>query len=81
MFDFSNQVVIVTGGTGNLGSAVVRAFQSAGAKLVIPDRAPDRAQQRLPDLADSPGHYLVGSMDATQAEAMETLVRDIVRLR
>ena len=75
MFNFSNQVVIVTGGTGNLGSAVVRAFQSAGAKLVIPDRAPDRVQQRFPDLADSPDHYLVGSIDATQAEAMETLAR------
>ena len=73
MFDFSDQVVIVTGGTGNLGGVVVRAFQTAGAKLVIPDRAPDRVQQRFPDLADSPDHYLVGSIDATQAEAMETL--------
>jgi len=76
MFDFSNQVVIVTGGTGNLGSVVVRAFQAAGAKLVIPDRALDRVQQRFPDLADSPDHYLVGSIDGAQAEAMETLARN-----
>ena len=76
MFDFSNQVVIVTGGTGNLGSAIVRAFQAARAKLVIPDRAPDRVQECFPDLADSPDHYLVGSIDATQAEAMETLARN-----
>jgi NADP-dependent 3-hydroxy acid dehydrogenase YdfG len=42
MFGFSSCVVIVTGAAGNLGSAVARAFQAAGAKLVLVERAADR---------------------------------------
>jgi len=53
MFDFSDQVVIVTGGSGNLGGAVVRAFHAAGASLVVPDRQADRLYALFPDLADS----------------------------
>ena len=52
MFDFRDQVVIVTGSTGNLGSAVVRAFQAAGAHIVAPDRSMGRAKELFPDLRD-----------------------------
>lgn len=76
MFDFSNQVVIVTGGSGNLGSVVVRAFQAAGAKLVVPDRSQGRMQQLFPDLADSADHYLVEGVDATQPDAMDQVAKD-----
>jgi NAD(P)-dependent dehydrogenase (short-subunit alcohol dehydrogenase family) len=31
MFDFTDQVVIVTGASGNLGRAVAEAFLAAGA--------------------------------------------------
>src|SRR4051812_44177849 len=34
--DFSNQTVVVTGGTGALGAAVVNALLKAGARCVIP---------------------------------------------
>ena len=33
MYDFSNQVVVVTGATGNLGQAVAHAFQESSARL------------------------------------------------
>jgi NAD(P)-dependent dehydrogenase (short-subunit alcohol dehydrogenase family) len=32
MFDFTDKVVIVTVASGNLGSAVVRAYLAAGAR-------------------------------------------------
>lgn len=35
MFDFSNQVVVVTGAAGSLGSAVANRFFEAGAKLAL----------------------------------------------
>ena len=35
MFDFSNQVVVVTGASGNLGSVVARRFYEAGALVVL----------------------------------------------
>ncbi|MBP6015811.1 MAG: SDR family oxidoreductase [Candidatus Promineofilum sp.] len=38
MDDFTGQAVIITGGTGNLGQAVTRAFHAAGARVAIVGR-------------------------------------------
>ncbi len=38
MFDFKDQVVMVTGGAGNLGAAAARAFYRAGARVAVLDR-------------------------------------------
>jgi NAD(P)-dependent dehydrogenase (short-subunit alcohol dehydrogenase family) len=38
MFDFTDQVVIITGATGNLGQATAHAFYQTGAKLVLVGR-------------------------------------------
>jgi len=70
-FDFSNQVVAVTGAAGHLGAAVARAFQSAGAKLTLIDRAPDRLQRMFPEMAASPPYFLAQSVDLLDAAAVE----------
>ena len=79
MFDFSDRVVMVTGAAGNLGRAVARAFQAAGAKLVLVDRAADRLQPLFPDLVDSPNYFLVTSVDMTDADAVETMTDEAVK--
>lgn len=79
MFDFSDRVVMVTGAAGNLGRAVARAFQAAGAKLVLVDRAADRLQRLFPDLVDSPNYFLATSVDMTDADAVEAMVDEAVK--
>jgi NAD(P)-dependent dehydrogenase (short-subunit alcohol dehydrogenase family) len=79
MFDFSERVAIVTGAAGNLGSAVARAFQAAGAKLVLVDRAPDRLSRLFPELADSPDHFLATAVDLTDADAVARMAEQAVR--
>ena len=79
MFDFSDRVVIVTGAAGNLGNAVARAFQAAGAQLVLVDRAADRLPRLFPDLVDSPHHFLATSVDLTNADAVEATVDETVK--
>jgi NAD(P)-dependent dehydrogenase (short-subunit alcohol dehydrogenase family) len=79
MSDFSDRVVMVTGAAGNLGSAVARAFQAAGAKLVLVDRAADRLPRLFPALADSPHHFLATSVDLTNVEAVETMVHETAK--
>ena len=79
MFNFSDRVVIVTGAAGNLGSAVARAFQAAGAKLVLVDRAADRLQRLFPDLVDSPNYFLATSVDVTDPDAVEAMVDEALK--
>jgi NAD(P)-dependent dehydrogenase (short-subunit alcohol dehydrogenase family) len=74
MSDFSNRVVLVAGASGNLGQAMARAFYAAGANLVLLDRAPDRLPELFPQLAGSPDHLLLGSVDAADPESVEGAV-------
>jgi NAD(P)-dependent dehydrogenase (short-subunit alcohol dehydrogenase family) len=74
VFDFSKRVVVVTGAAGNLGSAVARAFQTAGAKLTLVDHAEDRLKRIFPDLADAPDHFFANSVDLTNTDALQTMV-------
>jgi NAD(P)-dependent dehydrogenase (short-subunit alcohol dehydrogenase family) len=47
-FDFSDQVVVVTGAAGNLGRAVVQGFVDAGARVALVDRN----QQMVEEIMD-----------------------------
>lgn len=73
MFDFSNQVVIITGATGNLGRALVERFHTAGARLVLVERNPDKLKQAYPELDGHPDHLLTAA-DLTDAEAVQAAV-------
>jgi NAD(P)-dependent dehydrogenase (short-subunit alcohol dehydrogenase family) len=74
MFDFSQQVVIVTGAAGNLGGAVARAFHSACARLVLVDRAADRLPRLFPDYVDSAENFLATSVDLIDEGAVQSMV-------
>ena len=74
MVDFSERVVIVTGAAGNLGSAVARAFQAAGARLVLVDRRAERLPRLFPELDGSPDHFLATSVDLTDEAAVKGMV-------
>ncbi len=77
MYDFTNRVVVVTGGSGNLGSAIVRCFQASGAHVVIVDRNQDRINEVFAELVGSNDHLLAGERDVTDPEQMERLAQDI----
>jgi NAD(P)-dependent dehydrogenase (short-subunit alcohol dehydrogenase family) len=79
MFDFANQVIVITGAAGNLGAAVARAFQSTGAKLALADRAEGRLQQLFPDLIDSPACFFADSVDITDAASVEAMAGETIR--
>ena len=76
MFDFSGQVVIVTGAAGNLGQAVGRAFLTAGANLALTDHAEGRLGRIFADIAGSPDHFLADSVDATDTDAVEAMIAE-----
>lgn len=66
MFDFTDQVVVITGAAGDLGRKIVAAFREAGAHLVLVDRARGRLAELFPELAAGEGHYLADGIDLLQ---------------
>lgn len=79
MCNVMGRVGIVTGAAGNLGGAVARTFASAGARLVLVDRAADRLPRLFPDWVDSPDHYLATSVDLTQEEAVRSMLDEALQ--
>jgi len=78
MFDFTDRIVLVGGASGNLGQAVARAFHAAGANLVLLDRKPGRLAALFPELAASPDHLLLDSVDAADAASVDAAVQAAV---
>lgn len=74
MFDFSNQVALITGASGNLGSAVARAFRASSAKLVLVDRREDILNEVFPDLMADPYCLLTSCADLTNPEEVGSVI-------
>lgn len=80
MGEFAGQVVMVTGGTGNLGGPVARAFAEAGANVVVVDRNPEKQRALFPEWVDSPDHWLAAPVDVTnEQEGAETVAQAVAR--
>ncbi|MBL4580843.1 MAG: SDR family NAD(P)-dependent oxidoreductase, partial [Gammaproteobacteria bacterium] len=47
--DLSGKVAVVTGGYSGIGLETTRALAAAGAKVYVPVRTPDKAQENLKD--------------------------------
>jgi NAD(P)-dependent dehydrogenase (short-subunit alcohol dehydrogenase family) len=78
VFDFSGSVVLITGGTGNLGRVAARSFLTAGARIALVDRNPDEQKQLFPDLATSADHLLLAPVDLMSAEESMQAAQKIV---
>jgi NAD(P)-dependent dehydrogenase (short-subunit alcohol dehydrogenase family) len=58
-YDFSNRVVLVTGGTGALGRAVTKAFITSNAKLIssyVVDREVEQLEEQIKSERESSGY-------------------------
>lgn len=79
MFEFADRVVMITGAAGNLGSAVARTFEMAGATLVLIDRAADRLPRLFPEMVYSADHFLAISVDLIKPDVVEATVEETVK--
>ena len=78
MPDFKDRVVVVSGAAGNLGSVVSHAFVSSGAKTGLLDRRPGRLQEVCGHLADDPNHILIGTVDMTDPDSVESSIQQVI---
>lgn len=84
MPDFERRSVVVTGATGNLGHAVVRAYLEAGAHVAAPVRDAEKGRalhDAVGALADDSGasRLLIGDADPADRASMEVFVERVLR--
>lgn len=77
-FDFAGKVVVVTGGSGNLGRAVVKGFADAGAKVALIDLRQDRLDQAIVDLGLDVTRCKGFAGDLSEQEKVDGLVSSIL---
>ncbi|HEY7339625.1 MAG TPA: SDR family NAD(P)-dependent oxidoreductase [Ktedonobacterales bacterium] len=79
VYDFSGRVALVTGATGGLGPAVVRAFIEAGAVVVgISSRMDEEREGAIRSLLDNTGNdrLTLVALDATDEASVAQVVAD-----
>jgi len=84
MPDFERRSVVVTGATGNLGHAVVRAYLEAGAHVAIPARDIAKANALRAELgvlagADADPKLLIADADIADRASMDAFVERVLR--
>lgn len=84
MPDFERRSVVVTGATGNLGHAVVRAYLEAGAHVAIPARDTAKADALRAELgplagADGDPKLLIADADVADRASMDAFVELVLR--
>jgi NAD(P)-dependent dehydrogenase (short-subunit alcohol dehydrogenase family) len=71
LFDLSDDVVVIIGGTGVLGGSMAVGLATAGARVAILGRNAARGQARVDEINDSGGQAVFIAADATQRTALE----------
>lgn len=76
MFDLTQQIAVVTGASGALGGVVARRLLDSGARLILPDRDPDRLRNRFGNVSD---RAEVLQCVITDAESVAALARFVAQ--
>lgn len=78
MYDFTDQVVIVTGGAGNLGQAVTRAFYAAGSRVAVVVRKRQDAIDAFGDDLPEGDRCVYVAGDLADESSVAEIVREVM---
>lgn len=78
MSEFSDQVVVVTGGESGIGRGVVEAFASAGAQVVIGGLLEDQGHETVTAVAQRGGRAAFQKTDVTRWSDVDQLVANAI---
>jgi NAD(P)-dependent dehydrogenase (short-subunit alcohol dehydrogenase family) len=78
LYDFTGQVVVITGGTGILGAEVVQTLAECGATLAILVRNTDRGKPILAKLGNRSGQATLFTADVLDRSSLQAACDQIV---
>jgi NAD(P)-dependent dehydrogenase (short-subunit alcohol dehydrogenase family) len=78
-FSLAGEVAVVTGGTGELCSAMAQGFAQAGAKVALVGRDAAKAEKRLASIRQAGGEAVFLSADVTKKAEVERVAAEAVK--
>jgi NAD(P)-dependent dehydrogenase (short-subunit alcohol dehydrogenase family) len=79
LYDFTGKSVVITGGTGVLGSEITSSLLGCNANVAILSRNPASAEKLAQRLAKGKGRSIIVHGDVLQKEALEQAVERVTR--
>ncbi len=79
LFDLTDRVAVVVGGTGVLGGAMAEALGAAGARVAVCGRNAERGAERVQALAESGVEAKFVAADAIDAASLKSAAQSIER--
>ena len=76
--NLKDKVVMITGSTGGVGEAIVKAFAEEGCRLAISSTKQEKLDAMLPGIDIAPANLLTFVMDVTQEEQVKDMVEKTV---
>ncbi|GEO05415.1 dioxygenase [Adhaeribacter aerolatus] len=78
MFNIKDKVIVITGGTGILGGAFIKAIAEAGGKVIILGRNAEVGREREQEVKQTGGEALFIAADVLQPEDLERACEQIL---
>ena len=78
MFDFTDQVVMITGAAGTLGRATTHAFHDAGARVAVVDRKREIVKEVFADEIPEGDYCLYVAADLTEQASVAKAVEQVI---
>lgn len=79
-FDFTGRTIVVTGGTGVLGSEMSRSLIQCGANVALLSRDPAKAKTTIAQFAEAKGKCVVFEADVMNKLALEKAAGEITKI-
>ena len=79
LFSLTNKSIVITGGTGVLGKAMVRHFASEGANVVVVGRNEERGRALVDSVTADGGTAVFLQGDVLKAEDVERIYAETLR--
>lgn len=76
--NLKGKVVMITGSTGGVGEAIVKAFAAEGCRLAISSTRQEKLNAMLPNLEIAPENLLTFVVDVSQEEQVKNMVEKTI---